>query len=80
MSNLFINRVSLNRNKIINFDEYPFNIEIIRDFNELKFTEPVTFLIGENGLYILDEPEAALSPERQMTLLCLIDDLVKRGS
>lgn len=43
MSNLFINRVSLNRNKIINFDEYPFNIEIIRDFNELKFTEPVTF-------------------------------------
>lgn len=80
MSNLFINRVSLNRNKIINFDEYPFNIGIIRDFNELKFTEPVTFLIGENGLYILDEPEAALSPERQMTLLCLIDDLVKRGS
>lgn len=31
------------------------------------------------GLYILDEPEAALSPSRQMTLLCLIDDLVKQG-
>ena len=30
--------------------------------------------------YILDEPESALSPERQMTLLCLIDDLVKQGS
>lgn len=33
-----------------------------------------------NGLYILDEPEAALSPQRQMTLLCLIDELVKNGS
>lgn len=32
------------------------------------------------GLYILDEPEAALSPVRQMTLLCLINDLVKEGS
>ena len=186
-SNLFIDKISLNlnRNKINSFDEYSFNIEIIRDFNELNFTEPVTFFIGENGtgkstfleaiamglnaeggtqnfnfvtkntssslsnylkisrhnypennfflraesfynffsemqrlveedhylslykyyggnlhncshgesfiklvknrfgdngLYILDEPEAALSPERQMTLLCLIDDLVKRGS
>ena len=32
------------------------------------------------GLYILDEPEAALSPDRQLSLLCLIDDLVKQGS
>lgn len=33
-----------------------------------------------NGLYILDEPEAALSPSRQLSLLCFIDDLVKEGS
>lgn len=186
-SNLFIDKISLSRDKINSFDEYPFNIEIIKDFNELNFAEPVTFFIGENGtgkstfleaiaiamglnaeggtqnfnfvtkntssslsnylkisrrnypenkfflraesfynfssemqrlveedhyfslykyyggnlhncshgesfiklvknrfgdngLYILDEPGAALSPERQMTLLCLIDDLVKRGS
>ena len=32
------------------------------------------------GLYILDEPEAALSPQRQMTLLCYIHDLAKKGS
>lgn len=32
------------------------------------------------GLYILDEPEAALSPERQMTLLCLIHDLAQNGA
>lgn len=28
----------------------------------------------------MDEPEAALSPSRQMSLLCMIDNLVKRGS
>lgn len=33
-----------------------------------------------NGLYILDEPEAALSPTRQMTLLLEIKRLVEMGS
>jgi predicted ATPase len=32
------------------------------------------------GIYILDEPEAALSPSRQMALLCRIHELVKQGS
>lgn len=33
-----------------------------------------------NGLYILDEPEAALSPTRLMSLLVRIDELVKCNS
>lgn len=33
-----------------------------------------------NGLYILDEPEAALSPMRIMTLMCEIKRLVNKGS
>lgn len=33
-----------------------------------------------NGLYILDEPEAALSPMKLLTLLVEIDRLVKNGS
>lgn len=33
-----------------------------------------------NGLYILDEPEAALSPARLMRLMVLIRDLVQKGS
>lgn len=33
-----------------------------------------------NGLYILDEPEAALSVQRQLTLLMEIDRCVKEGS
>ena len=184
---LFITKISLDRENIISFDKYPFNIDVIKEFRELKLTSPVTFLVGENGigkstfieavagsiglnpeggsqnfnfstkdthsilsnyltvshfniprtkfflraesfynvaseivriseeggqgplydyyggnlhecshgesfiklvqnrfsengLYILDEPEAALSPQRQMSLLCLIDDLVKNGS
>lgn len=32
------------------------------------------------GLYILDEPEAALSPQRQLTLLSCMHDLVNDGS
>jgi predicted ATPase len=32
------------------------------------------------GIYILDEPEAALSPSRQMALLCRIHKLVTQGS
>lgn len=33
-----------------------------------------------HGLYILDEPEAALSPMRQLSLISLISSLVKNGS
>ncbi len=35
---------------------------------------------GGNGLYILDEPEAALSPSRLLTLMIEIDRLVKDNS
>jgi predicted ATPase len=35
---------------------------------------------GGNGLYILDEPEAALSPTKQMALLTRIHDLVGQHS
>ncbi len=35
---------------------------------------------GDNGLYILDEPEAALSPQKQMSMLVLIHKLVDKGS
>jgi predicted ATPase len=34
--------------------------------------------LGGNGLYIFDEPEAALSPQRQLSLLQIMHDLVER--
>ena len=186
-SNLIVKKISLERDRIKSFDEYPFNIEVVKKFQELNFESQVTFLVGENGigkstfieaiavalglpaeggtenfryetkntafilsnylrvvtfnrpktkfflraesfynfssevqrlveengfgtlygsyggnlhecshgesfirlvqnrftdhgLYILDEPEAALSPQRQLSLLCLIDQLSKEGS
>lgn len=33
-----------------------------------------------NGFYLLDEPEAALSPQRQLTLLIALHDLAAEGS
>ncbi len=33
--------------------------------------------LGSSGIYILDEPEAALSPQRQLALLRIIHDLTK---
>lgn len=45
-----------------------------------SFLKLVEHRFWDKGLYILDEPEAALSPQRQMTLLCYINDLVKKGS
>jgi len=186
-SDLFIKKITLERDKIESFEKYPFNISIVKNFEELNLDSQVTFFIGENGigkstfieaiavaldlpaeggtqnfryetkdttsnlsnylrvarynkpktkfflraesfynfsteverlveedgflelheyyggnlhecshgeafiklvqnkftdhgLYILDEPEAALSPQRQLSLLCLIDELVKEGS
>ncbi len=179
-SNLIIKKISLERENIEDYNIYPFNIEFVKNFDELTLDSPVTFFVGENGigkstfieaiavalglpaeggtdnfryetknttsslseyiriarcnkaktkfflraesfynfssavddigvwdsyggslhecshgesflqliqnrftdhgLYILDEPEAALSPQRQLSLLCLIDQLVKEGS
>jgi predicted ATPase len=36
--------------------------------------------LGGDGLYLMDEPEAALSPSRQLAALALIDKLVKQGA
>jgi predicted ATPase len=35
---------------------------------------------GKKGIYLLDEPEAALSPARQLALLKIIHDLEKEGA
>jgi len=184
---LFVTKIKLERDRIDDYHIYPFNIDVVKQFDEIELESPVTFFIGDNGigkstfiealavslglnpeggsqnfsfhtmnthsnlsdylrvstydrpvtkfflraesfynvaseivhiseeggqgplydtyggnlhecshgeaflkliqnrfydrgLYILDEPEAALSPQSQLSLLCLIDDLVKNGS
>lgn len=45
-----------------------------------SFFAAFTHRFQGNGLYILDEPEAALSPLRQLSMLARIHDLVENGS
>jgi len=46
---LFVRSVALERENVPSFDRYPFDLPVIRGFEELEFTSQVTFLIGENG-------------------------------
>ncbi len=45
-----------------------------------SFLALVNHRFGPDGLYILDEPEAALSPQRQLALLVRMHHLVEGGS
>lgn len=45
-----------------------------------SFLSLVQNRFGGHGLYLLDEPEAALSPTRLLSLLALIDNLVRDAS
>jgi predicted ATPase len=45
-----------------------------------SFWALLKYRLGGNGVYIFDEPEAALSPMRLLSLLVRIDDLVKKNS
>ena len=47
---LYVKSISLQRDKIKDFNKYPFNIEVIKKLNEINFDSPVTFLVGENGI------------------------------
>ena len=49
-SNLIVKRISLERDKIDSFDRYPFNIDIVKNFDELNFDSQVTFFVGEPSL------------------------------
>jgi predicted ATPase len=55
-----------------------------KSLHELSHGESFLTLVMErffgNGLYILDEPEAALSPTRQLALLARMHDLVQASS
>lgn len=53
-------------------------------FHEQSHGESFLSLVANrfegNGLYILDEPEAALSPQRLLSLIVAIDNLVNKNS
>ncbi|MCB8817513.1 AAA family ATPase [Desulfosporosinus sp. SRJS8] len=79
----YIRYIELNRDKVPSFTEYPFNLPAIKSLDTLSFHPKVTFIVGENGTgksTILDEPEAALSPSRQMSMITRMHQLIEEGS
>jgi predicted ATPase len=45
----FLVRARLLREQVPSFSEYPLNIPAIGGLDEIEFTQPVTFFVGENG-------------------------------
>ena len=45
----YLREISLKRDEITNYEEYPFNIPAIKELHRLEFHPGVTFFIGENG-------------------------------
>lgn len=46
---MFLNKITLLRSESDMEDQYPFTIPTINKLTELELTNPVTFLVGENG-------------------------------
>ena len=46
---MYLEKIRLLHEKIESHDEYPFNLPVVQNFEELKFHPHVTFIIGENG-------------------------------
>jgi predicted ATPase len=45
----YLREVSLKRDAVANYDEYPFSIPAVRELYGLEFHREVTFIVGENG-------------------------------
>jgi len=79
MNDKYIRSVKINWLQI-DPDSYLQNIHALRSIDTLTFEKNITLFVGENGLYLMDEPEAALSPQRQLTLLIQISKMAQAGS
>src|SRR5256885_2136019 len=80
----YLRGICLKREEVHSYDAYPFSIPAVRELHRIEFHRDVTFFIGDNGcgksLYILDEPEAALSPARQLAVLRRMHQFVSDDS
>lgn len=62
-----------------NYSEYG-NRSLHEQSHGESFLSLVSNRFRGHGLYLLDEPEAALSPQRMLSLMVLLHDLVENGS
>ena len=49
LDNPKLKKITLLRDRVENWKEYPFNISIIRNFKELELRSRICFFVGENG-------------------------------
>ena len=49
LSDQFVREISLRRENIPSFEEYPFNLPVVQHLETLALHPNVTFLVGENG-------------------------------
>lgn len=49
LSSQFVSQVSLLRDRVPTFSEYPFNLPILKTFETLELHPKITFFVGENG-------------------------------
>ena len=42
---LFIKEISIEKNEIDNYNIYPFDIDLVKNFEKLNLSSPVTFFI-----------------------------------
>ena len=44
-----LREISIKRDRVADFDVYPFSLPVVRFLEDLEFKSEVTFLVGENG-------------------------------
>lgn len=79
--NVASNLENLYRNEFAHGAETPYGtVSLHEQSHGESFMSIITKRFGGKGLYILDEPEAALSPMRMLELMAVMNDLVKNES
>lgn len=79
--NVASNLESLYRNEFAHGVETPYgSVSLHEQSHGESFMSIITKRFSGKGLYILDEPEAALSPMRMLELMAVMKELVKDGS
>lgn len=69
----------LSHDSWINSDNYS-SKDLLEQSHGESFMDFMNHQLAKKSLYILDEPEAALSPQNQLKLMVLIDQFAKQGS
>ncbi|MDT0123009.1 AAA family ATPase [Paenibacillus sp. RRE4] len=46
----YLRQIQLRRNQIATYDEYPFDLPVIRNLHIMDFHPKVTYIVGENGM------------------------------